>query len=117
MVQNYPWRFINFINQRLKNSENNPYQLVYDVKGIGFQKADTLARNNGIAYNDSERLKAGLLYTLEEECIKQGHTYLDENAVLEITEDMLSDKHLDETIEQEQLKHVLQTLLKKRKLF
>ena len=48
---------------------------------------------------------------------KTGHTYLDENAVLEITEDMLSDKHLDETIEQQQLKHVLQTLLKKRKLF
>lgn len=103
-------------SETLKILENNPYQLVYDVKGIGFQKADTLARNNGIAYNDSERLKAGLLYTLEEECIKQGHTYLDENAVLEITEDMLSDKHLDETIEQEQLKHVLQTLFEENKI-
>jgi exodeoxyribonuclease V alpha subunit len=45
-------------------------------------------KTNTFYNNDSERLKAGLLYTLEEECIKQGHTYLDENAVLEITEDM-----------------------------
>ena len=30
---------------------------------------------------------------------------------------MLSDKHLDETIEQEQLKHVLQTLFEEEKLF
>ena len=29
---------------------------------------------------------------------------------------MLSDKHLDETIEQEQLKHVLQTLFEEKKI-
>ncbi len=63
--------------------------MIYDIKGIGFNKADQLARNIGIAYNDNERLKAALLYTLEE-CIKQGHTYLPINVVIDLTVDVLN---------------------------
>ncbi|MDM7863294.1 ATP-dependent RecD-like DNA helicase [Staphylococcus borealis] len=96
--------------------ENNPYQLVYDVKGIGFQKADILARNNGIAFNDQERLKAGLLYTLEEECIKQGHTYLSNDYIIDVTQQILSNKQQGEDIEQQQLEDVLQILSEESKL-
>ncbi|WP_394856088.1 SF1B family DNA helicase RecD2 [Staphylococcus borealis] len=96
--------------------ENNPYQLVYDVKGIGFQKADILARNNGIAFNDQERLKAGLLYTLEEECIKQGHTYLSNDYIIDVTQQILSNKQQGEAIEQQQLEDVLQILSEESKL-
>ena len=42
--------------------DKNPYQLVYDIKGIGFNKADQLARNVGIEPHSPERLKAALLY-------------------------------------------------------
>ena len=38
-------------------------------------------------------MKAGLLYTLEEECIKQGHTYLSLDYAIEVTLDMLMDAH------------------------
>lgn len=96
--------------------ENNPYQLVYDVKGIGFQKADILARNNGVAFNDQERLKAGLLYTLEEECIKQGHTYLSNDYIIDVTQQILSNKQQGEAIEQQQLEDVLQNLSEESKL-
>lgn len=96
--------------------ENNPYQLVYDIKGIGFQKADILARNNGIAFNDQERLKAGLLYTLEEECIKQGHTYLSNDYIIDVTQQILSNKQQGEAIEQQQLEDVLQILSEESKL-
>lgn len=96
--------------------ENNPYQLVYNVKGIGFQKADILARNNGIAFNDQERLKAGLLYTLEEECIKQGHTYLSNDYIIDVTQQILSNKQQGEAIEQQQLEDVLQNLSEESKL-
>src|SRR5699024_6701778 len=82
--------YVFYIVDNLNVVKNKPYQLVYDVKGIGFNKADTLARNVGIQFNDNERLKAGLLYVLEEECIKQGHTYLPTQNVLEMTHDMLS---------------------------
>ncbi|MBJ7883616.1 ATP-dependent RecD-like DNA helicase, partial [Bacillaceae bacterium HSR45] len=47
--------------------DKNPYQLVYDIKGIGFSKADQLAQKIGIQFDAPERIKAGLLFTLEEE--------------------------------------------------
>ncbi|PNZ70442.1 ATP-dependent RecD-like DNA helicase [Staphylococcus croceilyticus] len=103
-------------SETLNVLEKNPYQLVYDVKGIGFQKADTLARNNGIEFNDPERLKAGLLYTLEEECIKQGHTYLSHQFVIEVTQEMLSDPRNEEVVEGHQLEEVLQILAEESKL-
>ncbi|MFQ3905979.1 ATP-dependent RecD-like DNA helicase [Staphylococcus sp. Mo2-7] len=104
-----------YLGETLKVVENTPYQLVYDVKGIGFNKADTLARNVGIQFNDDERLKAGLLYVLEEECIKQGHTYLPTNNVLEMTQDMLSQPPT-EMIDAQQLINVLQDLVNDTKL-
>ncbi|MCI8279984.1 MAG: ATP-dependent RecD-like DNA helicase, partial [Staphylococcus xylosus] len=104
-----------YLGETLTVVEKKPYQLVYDVKGIGFNKADTLARNVGIQFNDAERLKAGLLYVLEEECIKQGHTYLPTNNVLEMTQDMLSQPP-GELIETQQLEQVLQDLVNDTKL-
>ncbi|WP_214269461.1 SF1B family DNA helicase RecD2 [Staphylococcus pseudoxylosus] len=104
-----------YLGETLNVVENKPYQLVYDVKGIGFNKADTLARNVGIQFNDVERLKAGLLYVLEEECIKQGHTYLPTHNVLEMTQDMLSQPP-SELIETQQLEQVLQELVNDTKL-
>ena len=97
-----------YMGDTLKILDENPYQLVYDIKGIGFNKADQLARNIGIAADSEERLKAGLLYTLEEECIKQGHTYLPNSYVIESTQTMLNDssevvistKMLEQKIEQ-----------------
>ncbi|MDT4108529.1 ATP-dependent RecD-like DNA helicase, partial [Staphylococcus aureus] len=82
---------------------------------IGFNKADQLARNIGIAYNDNERLKAALLYTLEEECIKQGHTYLPINVVIDLTVDVLNYQD-EEVIEPEKLDEMLQYLNEEKRL-
>lgn len=95
--------------------DNNPYKLVYDIKGIGFNKADTLARNIGIDFNDPERLKACILFTLEEECIKQGHTYLPTETILKSAQTMLSTQG-DEIIEIHQLEEMLQILMEEDKL-
>lgn len=95
--------------------DNNPYKLVYDIKGIGFNKADTLARNIGIDFNNPERLKAGILFTLEEECIKQGHTYLPAETILKSAQTMLSTQG-DEIIEIHQLEEMLQILMEEDKL-
>ncbi|MCO0860814.1 ATP-dependent RecD-like DNA helicase [Staphylococcus pasteuri] len=70
--------------------DKNPYQLVYDIKGIGFSKADQLAQKIGIKFDDPERLKAGLLFTLEEECIKQGHTYIPNDQIIAATFNVLT---------------------------
>ncbi|MDT4045077.1 ATP-dependent RecD-like DNA helicase, partial [Staphylococcus aureus] len=74
-----------------------------------------LARNIGIAYNDNERLKAALLYTLEEECIKQGHTYLPINVVIDLTVDVLNYQD-EEVIEPEKLDEMLQYLNEEKRL-
>lgn len=89
--------------------------MIYDIKGIGFNKADQLARNIGIAYNDNERLKAALLYTLEEECIKQGHTYLPINVVIDLTVDVLNYQD-EEVIDPEKLDEMLQYLNEEKRL-
>lgn len=104
-----------YLGDTLTILDRNPYQLIYDIKGIGFNKADRLARNIGIAYNDNERLKAALLYTLEEECIKQGHTYLPINVVIDLTVDVLNYQD-EEVIEPEKLDEMLQYLNEEKRL-
>lgn len=57
--------------------QNNPYQLSYDVTGIGFLVADRIARKNGIDKLSPLRIEAGTLFTLEEGR-KEGHCYYPE---------------------------------------
>ncbi len=55
--------------------ERNPYQLIEDVEGIGFGRADELGSQLGITGNHPDRIKAGCLYLLEQDCLKNGHVY------------------------------------------
>src|SRR5699024_11558091 len=47
-----------YLGDTLNIVENKPYQLVYDVKGIGFNKADTLARNVGRSEEHTSELQS-----------------------------------------------------------
>lgn len=58
--------------------QENPYQLSYDITGIGFIVADRIARKIGFRVDDPRRIQAGTLYALEE-CRKQGHVYYPDN--------------------------------------
>ena len=46
--------------------QKNPYQLIDDVKRIGFKKADSIAEDMGIQKNDIRRVDAGLVYVLKQ---------------------------------------------------
>ncbi|GGB04303.1 ATP-dependent RecD-like DNA helicase [Macrococcus hajekii] len=70
--------------------EKSPYQLVMDIQGIGFSKADELARKLGIEGNHPERLRAALVFTLEQACLQNGHTYIEEQSLLEAAYTMLT---------------------------
>lgn len=63
----------------------NPYILCDDVWGIGFIKADEIAQKIGIAKDHFMRLRAGLIYTLNEAAMSDGHTYLPRVILLEKT--------------------------------
>ncbi|MBW8348208.1 ATP-dependent RecD-like DNA helicase [Bacillus sp. IITD106] len=63
--------------------QQNPYRLIEDVEGIGFIRADELGSQLGITGTHPDRIKAGCLYVLEQECLKNGHVYLDSAEILE----------------------------------
>lgn len=66
----------------------NPYRLAEDITGIGFKIADTIAQKAGF-YTDSEyRVRAGVLYTLQQSG-NQGHCYLPEEELITMTANLL----------------------------
>ncbi|MFC1886142.1 helix-hairpin-helix domain-containing protein, partial [Thermodesulfobacteriota bacterium] len=54
---------------------NNPYCLANDIPGIGFEIADVIARNLGIAEDHPERVKAGLIHMLSQ-AQNDGHVFV-----------------------------------------
>lgn len=55
--------------------KKNPYQLIDDVKGIGFKIADAVALNVGISADDPNRIMAGLKFALKEEVEAKGNIW------------------------------------------
>ncbi|HEL2058131.1 TPA: ATP-dependent RecD-like DNA helicase [Streptococcus suis] len=69
--------------------EENPYQLVEDVQGMGFTLADRMAENLGIDSQSPQRYRAGLLYTLLQQSLESGDTYIEARTLLEHSLDLL----------------------------
>jgi RecD/TraA family predicted helicase len=55
--------------------KKNPYILYKDINGIGFIKADQIARNLGIKGNDKNRIDAAIHYVLEDN-LNQSNTWI-----------------------------------------
>lgn len=66
----------------------NPYRLIEDVFGIGFQKADRIARSMGLEADDPKRIRSGILYNLGQ-ASNSGHTYVFRKAFCEQTGELL----------------------------
>lgn len=64
--------------------EDNPYQLVDDVFGIGFKKADRIAQKMGIEKDDENRIKSGVKFTLSY-FAGEGNTFLPQSTLCEKT--------------------------------
>ncbi|QIB70665.1 ATP-dependent RecD-like DNA helicase [Aminipila butyrica] len=60
----------------------NPYQLVSDMYGIGFKKADAIAEKLGIDRNDEFRIQSGVKFTLNY-YVGEGHTYVPKKLLCE----------------------------------
>ncbi|MCK9235085.1 MAG: ATP-dependent RecD-like DNA helicase [Acholeplasmataceae bacterium] len=56
--------------------EENPYQLIDDIEGIGFIKADQIAQKLGLEKNDVKRIQAAIIYTLDHLTYQNGDIYL-----------------------------------------
>ncbi|OOB79494.1 MAG: AAA family ATPase [Epulopiscium sp. Nuni2H_MBin001] len=55
--------------------QDNPYKLARDIFGIGFKRADEIAREMGIDVNDGNRIKSGIFFVLNRTS-QRGNTYL-----------------------------------------
>jgi exodeoxyribonuclease V alpha subunit len=54
----------------------NPYDLAYDIHGIGFRTADEVALKLGFAEDAPQRLEAGVEYCLRQNADGAGHMFL-----------------------------------------
>lgn len=54
--------------------DENPYRLS-EIRGVGFKKADDVARKLGIEFNDPKRIEACIVYLLGEKIAGDGHVY------------------------------------------
>ena len=67
--------------------ENNPYQLVDDIRGIGFNTADKIALQLGIRPDSEFRIRSAVSYILLESANKDGNCFLEyENFIKSVTE-------------------------------
>lgn len=85
--KNIPLRYAEKIFSRYKGNaitvlRKNPYQLTYDIRGIGFRTADKIALSIGVNHNSMERVKAALNYLLELSA-DEGNIYLPEADLVE----------------------------------
>lgn len=79
--------------------QSNPYQLIYDIDGVGFKRADEIGQALGIEESSSERVQAGLLYCLKELSNQYGHTYLPVDDLIQDTKELLFSKPLTEDVD------------------
>ncbi|PKM99217.1 MAG: ATP-dependent RecD-like DNA helicase [Elusimicrobia bacterium HGW-Elusimicrobia-2] len=62
--------------------KKRPYRLIRDFKGIGFKKAEIIAGNVGVGKMDSERIAAGIYFSINTILQKTGHNFLYLNEVV-----------------------------------
>lgn len=76
--------------------QDNPYQMAEELEGIGFKKADEIARKSGIRTDSEFRMKSGICYTLTQASLG-GHTFLPKDELLEYASNLLEldSKQLD----------------------
>lgn len=90
--------------------ETNPY-LLTAVDQIGFKKADDIARHLGIAPDDPQRLRAGLVYALAQ-MTRDGHTFAPREVLTEMTTELLKVTGYDIDLDQEIREQILAGNLK-----
>ncbi|MBQ7294119.1 MAG: ATP-dependent RecD-like DNA helicase [Clostridia bacterium] len=70
-------------------AKHNPYRLCDEIDGIGFEKADEIARELGIESDSAERVMSGVRYVLNFNANQNGHTCLPYDRLVQASAMML----------------------------
>lgn len=77
-------RIINQLQEKAVDVvKNNPYDLIDRVEGIGFIKADKIAKGLGVKDDDPIRLKAVTKFYLNKYTYETGDSYIEKNLLVE----------------------------------
>ncbi|MBG9979695.1 ATP-dependent RecD-like DNA helicase [Facklamia sp. DSM 111018] len=99
----------------LDKIQENPYQLVDTIEGVGFRKADQLAEQLGISPDSIHRIESALVMAVAQASLDEGDTYIEiKRALLAcrelleasrpyLIEDELLEKALDSALTHEKL--------------
>ena len=96
-------------NDSIKTVKENPYRLADDIWGIGFKTADTIASKMGFGHEKYERLRSGLMYTLNH-LADEGHCYATREMLMNTGSELLEvnssllEEALDRMIQEESVK-------------
>jgi exodeoxyribonuclease V alpha subunit len=77
-----------------KQIESDPYKLCA-CPGIGFSTADQVARKLGIGVDDPKRLRAMILFLMEDMASSDGHVYVTSDKILEHTRKAFKRHHIE----------------------
>ncbi len=88
----------------------NPYQLAFDVRGIGFLKADKIAQSIGIEPDSPERVKAAIVYVMQL-ASERGHCYQTVEQVENALHELLGLNHADVNARMETCLEQLEAML------
>ncbi|MBU0997177.1 MAG: ATP-dependent RecD-like DNA helicase [Firmicutes bacterium] len=95
--------------------KENPYVLMEEIEGIGFKRADEIALKIGLSYNHPLRIKAVIIYLLNEYMNKFGDTKLSHPELLDFTEKYLNtDENL--IVQREEIEDILSELVMQGKV-
>ena len=63
-------------------AKENPYRLCDEIEGIGFEKADAMARKMGLDTSSPARMMSGICYVLRANSAQNGHVCLPEEKLI-----------------------------------
>ena len=70
-------------------AKENPYILCEEIDGIGFEKADSMARSLGFGEDGLDRVSSGVLYIMRHRITHNGHVCFPESEILRLGAEIL----------------------------
>ncbi len=95
-------------NRAIGVLQQDPYQMVYDITGVGFKTADKIALDLGMPADSASRIKAGVHFVLHEGT-DEGHVYFPKEDLVRNSAELLG-------VDQERIEVAVETLLQERRL-
>ena len=91
--------FYNSADTVLDIIRNRPYMLADDIKGIGFLKADEIALKNGFDRHDMERVKAFMIYVMNDVASNIGSTNISYTYLMDRIDEIIGRDTPQDTID------------------